>query len=208
MSVSGLTLTGNAAGNYQLASTSINANIGKITRASLTITANNAGKIVGAENPAFSATYCGLAAGDSSASLAGMLAFSTPATTMSSAGTYAIRPSGYGQTSGNYTITYVDGVLTVTQLSDAYVGAVHTAIDTIGAPGGVFGGGGFGGGNGGPASGPPPGGTGGAGAGSQGGTTGGSETPVITQVPGLPLTLTGPGINTGGHPVITAAEQE
>ena len=36
----------------------------------------------------------------------------------------------------------------------------------------------------------------------------GAGAPLITQVPGLPLTLTGSGINTGGQPVIFAAEQE
>ena len=36
----------------------------------------------------------------------------------------------------------------------------------------------------------------------------GAGAPVITQVPGLPLTLTGSGLNTGGQPVIFAAEQE
>ena len=41
----------------------------------------------------------------------GVLAFSTPATQTSPVGIYPITP--YGQTSGNYAITYVDGKLTI-----------------------------------------------------------------------------------------------
>ena len=32
--------------------------------------------------------------------------------------------------------------------------------------------------------------------------------PLITPIPGLPLTLTGSGLNTGGRPVLIAAEDE
>ena len=78
----------------------------------LTITANNASKTVGAPNPAFSATYSGLATGDTAASLIGTLQYYTLATRSSGAGTYAISP--YWQTSGNYSISYVNGTLTVT----------------------------------------------------------------------------------------------
>ena len=43
--------------------------------------------------------------------LNGVLAFATPATLTSPVGIYPITP--YGQSSGNYTITYLDGDLTV-----------------------------------------------------------------------------------------------
>ncbi len=82
-----------------------------ITKVPLTITANNASKIYGAVNPAFSVTYAGFVNGDTPASLGGTLAFTTPATAASPVATYPITPSGL--TSPNYTITFVNGTLTV-----------------------------------------------------------------------------------------------
>ncbi|MDB5911145.1 MAG: hypothetical protein JWP34_5262 [Massilia sp.] len=83
-----------------------------VTPASLTVTANNATKVYGQANPAFSASYGGFVNGDTSSSLGGALAFSTPATASSLVGSYTVTPSGL--TSGNYTITYISGTLTVT----------------------------------------------------------------------------------------------
>jgi hypothetical protein len=85
-----------------------------ITAVPLTITANNATRAFGAANPAFSAAYAGFVNGDTPASLSGTLACTTTANATSPAGNYPITCSG--QTSANYTITYVPGVLTVTAL--------------------------------------------------------------------------------------------
>ncbi|MGB8052262.1 MAG: MBG domain-containing protein, partial [Azonexus sp.] len=82
-----------------------------ITPASLTITANDASRPVNTLNPQFSATYTGFVGGETPAMLNGVLAFATPATLTSPVGIYPITP--YGQSSGNYTITYLDGDLTV-----------------------------------------------------------------------------------------------
>ena len=83
-----------------------------ITAVPLTITANNAARAVGAPNPVFTGSYLGLVNGDTAASLTGTLVCTTTATAASPAGTYPITCSG--QTSVNYTITYVPGTLTVT----------------------------------------------------------------------------------------------
>jgi FtsP/CotA-like multicopper oxidase with cupredoxin domain len=83
-----------------------------ITAVPLTITANNATRPFGAANPAFTATYATLVNGDTPASLTGTLSCTTTATATSPAGNYPINCSG--QTSTNYTITYVAGTLTVT----------------------------------------------------------------------------------------------
>jgi hypothetical protein len=83
-----------------------------VTAVPLTITANNATKAYGAPLPAFTATYAGFVNGDTAASLTGTLACTTTATPASAVGTYPITCSG--QTSTNYTITYVPGTLTVT----------------------------------------------------------------------------------------------
>jgi FtsP/CotA-like multicopper oxidase with cupredoxin domain len=83
-----------------------------ITRAPLTITANNATRAAGAPNPVFTATYAGFVNGETVAVLTGTLACVTTATTTSLAGTYPITCSG--QSSINYAITYVPGTLIVT----------------------------------------------------------------------------------------------
>jgi len=82
-----------------------------ITPAPLTITANHASRPVNAPNPQFTASYAGFVGGETPAVLNGALSFSTPATQASPVGIYPITP--YGQSSGNYAITYVDGDLTV-----------------------------------------------------------------------------------------------
>jgi filamentous hemagglutinin family protein len=82
-----------------------------ITPAALTVTANDAQRPVNTLNPPFSATYVGFVGGETPAVLNGALVFSTPATVESPAGPYPITP--FGQTSSNYRISYLDGVLDV-----------------------------------------------------------------------------------------------
>jgi hypothetical protein len=63
-------------------------------------------------NPPFTATIDGFVLGQSIADLGGNLGFVTPATPSSPAGGYEITPEGLA--SRNYTITNIDGLLTVT----------------------------------------------------------------------------------------------
>ena len=102
-------LSGTDAGNYTVNGTATTT--ANITPASLSITADNQARAVNTPNPPFSATYAGFVGGETPAVLNGTLAFSTPAIVASPAGAYPITP--YGQTSGNYRISYMDGVLTV-----------------------------------------------------------------------------------------------
>jgi hypothetical protein len=83
-----------------------------ISRAPLTVTANDATKLLGAPNPAFTASYRGLVAGETPAVLSGTLVFATAATVTSPVGRYPITPSGLS--SPNYDIRYMDGTLTIT----------------------------------------------------------------------------------------------
>ncbi len=83
-----------------------------ITPAALTVTANDATKVYGQANPAFTASYGGFVNGDTAASLGGSLSFTTAATAASAVGAYAVTPGGL--TSANYTITFVNGTLTIT----------------------------------------------------------------------------------------------
>jgi len=95
-----------------------------VVRAPLSVTANNAVKPFGAPLPPFSVTPSGFVNGDSMASLAGALTFSTPATSSSPVGTYAVVPQGL--TAANYTVAYVSGTLTVAR--------ADTAVSVVIAP--------------------------------------------------------------------------
>ncbi|MCX7171250.1 MAG: MBG domain-containing protein [Proteobacteria bacterium] len=101
--------SGQSSSNYTI--TYINGRLSVIP-APLGIAANGATRLYGAANPAFSATYTGFKNGETAAALTGSLAFATPAIVTSNVGNYAIVPSG--QSSINYTITYVNGALGVT----------------------------------------------------------------------------------------------
>ena len=104
-----------------------------INRRALSVTADNKSTLTFDPLPPFTATYGGFAFADSPASLSGTLAFATPATPTSPPGTYAISPSG--QTSTNYKINYIDGVLTVNSatLPPGVVGAISTVqVDSTG----------------------------------------------------------------------------
>ncbi|QYM79145.1 filamentous hemagglutinin N-terminal domain-containing protein [Horticoccus luteus] len=92
-----------------------------IDRAPLTITANDQTRRINLANPDFDATFSGFVLGETSSALAGTLAFATPATLSSPAGTYAITPSGL--TSANYAISFVPGTLTLTQITALLISA-------------------------------------------------------------------------------------
>ncbi len=79
--------------------------------APLTIRADNKRKLVGTPNPPLTATYEGFVNGDTEASLDTPVVLTTTATENSPVGLYPIIASGASD--ANYTITFVDGVLTV-----------------------------------------------------------------------------------------------
>ncbi|RNC69894.1 MAG: hypothetical protein ED859_07070 [Desulfuromonadales bacterium] len=82
-----------------------------VTKATLTVTADNKSKTEGAVNPALTVSYSGFVNGDSATSLTTQPTASTTATTTSPAGTYPITASG--GVSANYNFSYVAGTLTV-----------------------------------------------------------------------------------------------
>lgn len=83
-----------------------------INPAPLTITADNASRLYGHVDPAFTASYAGLVNGDGTSVVSG-LSLTTAATAQSGVGSYAIVPSG--ASANNYAITYANGTLSVTQ---------------------------------------------------------------------------------------------
>jgi hypothetical protein len=112
--ISGIALNGSDAGNYYLsAGNALTGNNGAITPAVLSVTANNASKTfngrpyVGGNG----VIYAGFMAGESNADLGGSLTYGGNSQGALNAGSYVITPLGL--TSGNYAITFLDGVLVV-----------------------------------------------------------------------------------------------
>jgi len=83
-----------------------------VTKAPLTITANNQTMVSGATIPTLTVNYSGFVNGDTPSALPTLPTVSTTATSSSAAGTYPITASG--AVAANYTLTYVAGTLTVT----------------------------------------------------------------------------------------------
>jgi hypothetical protein len=82
-----------------------------VLAAPLTVRTNDVAKSYGAALPGFTASFSGLAAGDTPASLGGALVFATAATASSPVGTYAVTPAGLS--SPNYAIAFVSGTLSI-----------------------------------------------------------------------------------------------
>lgn len=101
-----------------------------ITPASLLITANDATRVAGQANPAFSVAYTGLVNGQTpqTAGLQGTLTFATDATIASPAGRYAVLPGGL--IANNYSIRYAPGTLTVTQAPPVLVPVPVVVVPT------------------------------------------------------------------------------
>ena len=95
-------------GNYN-----VTTNNGTLTidPASLIGTADNKSRLYGQDNPPFTVTYSGFVNSENSSIVTGILVGGTTATTNSPVGSYPISASG--QSAPNYTITYVDGLLTI-----------------------------------------------------------------------------------------------
>jgi outer membrane protein assembly factor BamB len=111
----------------------------------LTVTANNATRVYGTANPAFSGTVTGAKNGDTFTE-----SFASTATTTSAVGSYPIVPSVTGSNLANYTVNIVNGTLTVTAAAttttltapaSAAYGASETLSATVastaGTPGGI-----------------------------------------------------------------------
>src|ERR671935_71597 len=84
----------------------------QVTKAPLSVTADNASKVYGQANPAFTVSYSGFVNGDGPNSLGGTLSFTTSATAASHVGSYPVTPSGL--TSNDYDISFHAGTLSVT----------------------------------------------------------------------------------------------
>ncbi|MEY4006475.1 MAG: hypothetical protein RLZZ221_2571, partial [Verrucomicrobiota bacterium] len=100
-----------------------------VNKASLTATAENKSKVQGAANPALTVAYSGFVNEDTAASITPP-SIATTATTASAPGMYAITLSGGG--ASNYTLTRLDGVLTVVTKTVPTITWVNPAAITYG----------------------------------------------------------------------------
>jgi filamentous hemagglutinin family protein len=116
--------------NYTIAQAAGNATALTITPATLTYTANAATRIYGSANPTFSGAVSGFVNGDTlTGATTGTLAFTSPATTASGVGSYAI--NGGGLTAANYIFTQAAGnatALTITPATLTYTADAATRI--------------------------------------------------------------------------------
>ena len=107
VTISGLVLEGTEAGNYAITPVTRQANI---TKALLTVTAHNQGKLSTDPDPAFTFSYAGLLGVDTSAEIDTAPTCNVPVP-HSGGGTYDIVCSG--GVDNNYNFSYVNGTLTV-----------------------------------------------------------------------------------------------
>jgi hypothetical protein len=102
-----------------------------VTPVELTVQANDATRGYGEPNPNFTATISGYVNGEDSSDLSGALALTTSAQATSMPGDYSIVPSGLS--SGNYSINYTSGTLTITTTNQAP--ALAAIADAVVLPG-------------------------------------------------------------------------
>ena len=112
--VTGLALTGAAAGNYALSATSVTGS-GTIGQAGLMVTANDASKAY--DGIAFvggnGASFIGFVGGETDGVLGGAIVYGGNSQGAINAGSYVISVSGLS--SGNYDITYAPGALVISR---------------------------------------------------------------------------------------------
>jgi hypothetical protein len=99
-----------AAANYNF--TFVNGTL-TISKALLTVTADNKARAYGAENPIFTVTLSGFVNGDTASVVSGEAVLSTTATTTSAVNTYPLTVTRGTLAAVNYDFTFVNGTLTV-----------------------------------------------------------------------------------------------
>ena len=114
-----ITTTGGVSNNYTFV---YNTGILSVTKANLTVIAENKTKVYGTSNPALSLTFSGFVNSETSSVLTTMPTLSTTATTASVVGSYSITATG--GSSNNYSLIFNAGTLTVTKANLTIVGAL------------------------------------------------------------------------------------
>ena len=119
VTVSGLSLTGGAAGNYSLTMPNLTADI---SAANLTYVADAKTRSYGASDPAFTGTVTGFVGTESQATATtGTLAFATTAVATSGVGNYPINGSGLSANNGNYNFAQAASNATALTITKAHL---------------------------------------------------------------------------------------
>ena len=129
ISISNITLGGADAGNYSIGNTS--STTADITKANLTVTANDDAKFVTQNDPTFTASYSGFVGGDDNTDLGGALSIARLNSGTNTAGTYSGVLEASGYTSSNYTISYVNGDYAIVPADELLVRVINVS-DTYG----------------------------------------------------------------------------
>jgi subtilase family serine protease len=103
-----------------------------VNKAVLKVTAANLSKTYGSANPSLTDTITGFVNGDTVSVVSGSANLSTSATSSSAAGTYPITAAAGTLSAANYTFTFVNGVLTVTQAGTTVAVSSGNASPTYG----------------------------------------------------------------------------
>src|SRR5439155_10268693 len=118
-----------AAGNY-----GFHFNAGQLTvnKALLTVAAISTSKILGVANPTFAATYTGFKNGQTLAtsSVTGDSSLTTVPTASSPIGSYTITAAVGSLVSGNYTFSFVNGVLTIVYGTTGFLQPINDTAHT------------------------------------------------------------------------------
>jgi hypothetical protein len=114
-----------AAGNYSF--TFVNGQL-SITKATLTVTADNQTKILNAPNPTLTFVITGFKNGETASVLSTQPTCTTIATTTSPIGSYIINCSGAA--AANYTFSYADGTLKVLYRFDGFLQPINDTAHT------------------------------------------------------------------------------
>ena len=139
VSVTGLAISGASATNYTLANTSASAAVGTISAATLTYIANTTNMIYGSSVPGLSGSVSGFVGSDTLANATtGTLTFTTPATSSSSAGSYAINGSGLTANNGNYVFAQAAGNTTALSILPLVTPAFAGLGISVGSGGSQF----------------------------------------------------------------------
>lgn len=123
------TITATQAGNNDWLAAAPVSRTFTVSKAQLTVTADNKSKVTGTANPTLTGTFSGFVRNEGPAVLTTPVVYQTTATVNSPAGRYPITPSG--GTSQNYNIRLVNGILTVTHKPDDQVKAWCSSRSTL-----------------------------------------------------------------------------
>lgn len=134
VNVTGLSLSGPAAANYLLSSTTA-ATTASIAKGTLTVVADDKVRVYGAGDPIYTATFTGFASGQSLATsgVTGAPSLGTAATRTSIVGTYPIVAGPGTLSAANYAFLYSSGTLTIGRTSVVVTWAAPAGI-TYGTP--------------------------------------------------------------------------